>query len=419
MRVGFLGMSHLGQVYSTATAICGASVVQFEVDAALLRELEQSGPTVMEPGLNEIWLESSANRELTADPELLRGCDLLFVVSDVLTDEEGKSDLHKVRQLTDLAVAYASSECPIVIRSQVPPGFTREYAQRGRQIFYQVETLVFSEAVTRAVKPDRHIIGVKDRDLPLPEVFSDWLQMFPASSHVMSYESAELAKISINLFLAASVSTTNSLAELCENLGATWTEVVPALQEDSRIGKFAYLKPGLGISGGNLERDLASFRLLAGRYGVNDEVVASFVAHSEYRKGFVSQQLKHMGVSHGKRIGMLGLSYKPGTTSLKNSPSLDVLRNFPNQSFVVHDPSANVSGFPHVRQVGTINEVITACETLLIMTPWPEYVYELNSNSGWLQAVSFIIDPYAVVSPQKLRDFAGTYRVLGSRAHEE
>ena len=419
MRVGFLGMSHLGQVYSTTTAICGASVVQFEVDIALLRELEQSGPTVMEPGLNEIWFESSTNRKLTADPELLRGCDLLFVVSDVLTDEEGKSDLHKVRQLTDLAVAYASSECPIVIRSQVPPGFTREYAQRGRQVIYQVETLVFSEAVTRAVNPDRHIIGVENRDLPLPGVFSDWLQMFPAPFHVMSYESAELAKISINLFLAASVSTTNSLAELCENLGATWAEVVPALQEDPRIGKFAYLKPGLGISGGNLERDLASFRLLAGRYGVNDVVVASFVAHSEFRKGFVSQQLKHIQVSRGKQIGMLGLSYKPGTASLKNSPSLDVLRNFPNQSFIVHDPSANAAGFPHVRQVETINEVITACETLLIMTPWPEYIYELNSNSGWLQAVSSIIDPYAVVSPQRLRDFAGTYRVLGSRAHEE
>jgi UDPglucose 6-dehydrogenase len=398
MKVGFLGMSHLGQVYSTATAIRGASVVQFEVDAALLRELEQSGPTVIEPGLNEIWWESSANRKLTTDPELLRGCDLLFVVSDVLTDEEGKSDLHRVRQLTDLAVAYASSECPIVIRSQVPPGFTREYAQSGRQVFYQVETLVFSEAVTRAVNPDRHIIGVENLDLPLPEVFSDWLQLFPASSHVMSFESAELAKISINLFLAASVSTTNSLAELCESLGATWAEVVPALQEDPRIGKFAYLKPGLGISGGNLERDL--------------------VAHSEFRKGFVSQQLEKITVSRGKLIGMLGLSYKPGTASLKNSPSLDVLRNFSSQSFIVHDPSANVSGFPHVRQVETINEVITACETLLIMTPWPEYIYELNSNSGWLQAVSSIIDPYAVVSPQKLRDFAGTYRVLGSRARE-
>ena len=214
MRVGFLGMSHLGQVYSTTTAICGASVVQFEVDIALLRELEQSGPTVMEPGLNEIWFESSTNRKLTADPELLRGCDLLFVVSDVLTDEEGKSDLHKVRQLTDLAVAYASSECPIVIRSQVPPGFTREYAQRGRQVIYQVETLVFSEAVTRAVNPDRHIIGVENRDLPLPGVFSDWLQMFPAPFHVMSYESAELAKISINMCLVASVSTANTLAEL-------------------------------------------------------------------------------------------------------------------------------------------------------------------------------------------------------------
>lgn len=418
MRVGFLGMSHLGQVYSTVAASRDVSIVQFDIDTSTVRNLVEQGPTVTEPGLDDLWVTSKPQRTLTTDPEILRGCDLLFVVCDVLTDDVGRSDLHKVQQLTDLAVTHASSECPIVIRSQVPPGFTRRYARSRRQVLYQVETLVFSEAVKRALNPDRHIVGVDNCDSSLPQVFSDWLQKFPAPIHVMTYESAELAKISINLFLAASVSTTNSLAELCEKLGATWSEIIPALQEDPRIGKFAYLKPGLGISGGNLERDLTSFRSLAGRYGVNDVVVASFVAHSESRKAFVSQHLQKMELSHEKPIGMLGLSYKPGTSSLKNSPSLDVLRNFPNQSFIVHDPSAVITGFPHAMQVETINEVITACETLLIMTPWPEYINELNARSGWPPALNSIIDPYAVVSPQKLRDFVGIYRVLGSRASE-
>lgn len=415
MRVGFLGMSHLGQVYSTATAHRGAAVVQFEIDAVLLSELEQNGPTVAERGLNEIWLESSANRTLTTDPDLLRECDLLFIVCDVLTDESGTSDLSKVRQLTELALAYAPSECPIIIRSQVPPGFTRECSASGRQVLYQVETLVFSEAVTRAMNPDRHIIGVENCSIPLPRVFLDWLKMFDAPTHLMTYESAELAKLAINLFLAASVSTTNSLAELCESIGATWAEIVPALQEDPRIGRFAYLKPGLGISGGNLERDLTSFRSLADRYGVNDVVVTSFIAHSEFRKGFVSQQLAKVKGSSDQVIGMLGLSYKPGTASLKNSPSLDVLRNFPDQSFLVHDPAARVTGLPHVRQVETVNEMLAVCETLLIMTPWPQYINELNSSNRWLQTVRSVIDPHAVVAQETLRDFMGMYCVLGSK----
>ena len=74
----------------------------------------------------------------------------------------------------------------------------------------------------------------------------------------MRYESAELAKISINMCLVASVTTANTLAELCEKIGADWSEIVPALKLDKRIGQYAYLAPGLGIAGGNLERDLAT-----------------------------------------------------------------------------------------------------------------------------------------------------------------
>ena len=414
MKVGFLGMSHLGQVYSTATANRGISVIQFDNDADLIDELKRSGPSVAEYGLNEIWNATTANRNLTTQLASLDECDLLFVVSDVTTDEGGTSDLKKVRQLTELAISIASSQCPVVIRSQVPPGFTREYSGRGCQVLYHVETLVFSEAVSRATKPDRHIVGVESRDTPLPQTFQKWLEVFAAPTHVMTFESAELAKIAINLYLAATVSTTNSLAELCENLGAEWSQIVPALQDDPRIGKYAYLKPGLGISGGNLERDLASFCALASRYNVNDVVMASIIAHSQFRRGMISRLLAKEKTSIERPIGILGLSYKPGTASIKNSPSIDLIQEHPHHRFIVHDPVVKISRLRNVKQVPTMQEVMASCDILLIMTPWTDYVGELNSHSDWLRNLVSVIDPYAVVSLDTLRNFVGNYRRLGS-----
>ena len=100
----------------------------------------------------------------------------------------------------------------------------------------------------------------------------------------MRYESAELAKIAVNCFLAAQISTANTLAELCERVGADWREIVPALRLDRRIGAHAYLKPGLGIAGGNLERDLATMIDIADSFGAPSGVVKAWVENSNHRK---------------------------------------------------------------------------------------------------------------------------------------
>src|SRR3970282_1279053 len=146
----------------------------------------------------------------------------------------------------------------IVVLAQVPPAFTRGKQRPGRLLYYQVETLIFGRAVERALQPERYIVGCADPALPLPPAYQGFLQAHGCPILPMRYESAELAKISINMFLVASVSTANTLAELCEKTGAEWSEIVPALKLDKRIGPHSYLAPGLGIAGGNLERDLAT-----------------------------------------------------------------------------------------------------------------------------------------------------------------
>ncbi len=144
----------------------------------------------------------------------------------------------------------------------------------------------------------------------------------------MRYESAELAKISINCCLVASVTVANTLAELCERIGADWCEIVPALKLDARIGADAYLAPGLGIAGGNLERDLATVDAASRRtIGTDAGVIRAFVANSA---------IGGLGAAHAARggagarsrmplIGILGLAYKENTHSTKNSPSLALI----------------------------------------------------------------------------------------------
>lgn len=108
----------------------------------------------------------------------------------------------------------------------------------------------------RALYPERIIIGTDEPQRALPEAYASFLLRFDCPILSMRFESAELCKISINCCLVASVSVANTLAEICEHNGADWSEIAPALKLDKRIGSHAYLSPGLGISGGNLERDL-------------------------------------------------------------------------------------------------------------------------------------------------------------------
>ena len=161
----------------------------------------------------------------------------------------------------------ARPDAVVVILSQVPPGFTRARQRAGRALHYQVETLIFGRAIERALYPERFIVGCADPTAPLPPAYRQFLDAFGCPILPMRYESAELAKISINMCLVASVSVANTLAELCEQIGADWSEIVPALRLDRRIGPHAYLTPGLGIAGGNLERDLATVCALADRAG--------------------------------------------------------------------------------------------------------------------------------------------------------
>jgi UDPglucose 6-dehydrogenase len=306
----------------------------------------------------------------------------------------------------------------LVVLCQVPPGFTRALPLPSDRLFYQVETLVFGRAVERATRPERYIVGCADPAKALPEAFAAVLGAFGCPILPMRYESAELAKIAINCCLVASVTIANTLAELSERVGADWSEIVPALKLDARIGQGAYLAPGLGIAGGNLERDLATIARLSQETGSEASVIQAFVANSRHRRDWAARVLHEEVLTRNADalIGILGLAYKENTHSTKNSPSLALIATLAPCRLKVYDPVVPAAAAGHPRAQGAESALVAAegVDALAIMTPWPAFRELKPADVARVMAGRTVLDPYRVLDGRAVAAAGLDYLTLGA-----
>ena len=242
-RIGYAAMTHLGLNSAVAAAAKGFETVCFDADRALIDRLANGDLPVAEPDLPELLAANRARIAFTAEVADLARCDVVYVALDVPTDDAGGSDLAGLDRLLELIVPALGPGATLVVLSQVPPGFTRARLRPGLSLYYQVETLIFGRAMERALRPERFIVGCADPTQPLPPALQAYLGAFGCPILPMRFESAELSKIAINCCLVSSISVANTLAELCEGIGAEWGEIAPALKLDRRIGPHAYLEP--------------------------------------------------------------------------------------------------------------------------------------------------------------------------------
>ena len=398
--IAFVGMTHLGLISSVAAAEKRFNVTAFDSDNSKIKDLAKGNLPISEPKLADLILKNSKLLNFTSDENALACCDVIYVAPDVNTDDDGRSDLNILNNLLNLVFRVAKQEVTIVILSQVPPGFTRQKWDGKRNLYYQVETLIFGQAIDRALFPERFIIGCAEPKDSITKEYKKFLEAYECPILPMRYESAELAKISINMFLVSSVSTTNIIAELCEKIGADWSEIVPSLRLDKRIGSWAYLSPGLGVSGGNLERDLTTFCNFSDDLDVNANVVKAWISDSKYRKNWPLRALKKIEMQGNciLTIGILGLSYKEDTHSTKNSPALQIISQLSDYKLRVYDPQVVWNKRWHNNTIVCHNaeDVIKDIDLLMILTPWKEF-YEIDYQaSDKNKRLDFIIDPYGV-----------------------
>jgi UDPglucose 6-dehydrogenase len=426
--IGFAGLSHLGIIYSLATAAKGFDVVAFHPSDELVRNLSNGKFPIEEPGLQELFAANRRKITYAAEPGALAGCDLVFVTLDVKTDEDNRSDTGPLRALLDQIGASLKSGSALILLSQVNPGFTRKLRQdwgaatRIGDLLYQVETLIFGRAVERAIRPERFIVGADNPGQPLPDLFRQWHASFGCPVLLMRYESAELAKIAINFFLVSSVSTTNTLAEVCEQVGADWSEIAPALRLDARIGPKAYLSPGLGVAGGNLERDLVTVKRLVEGTPCDTSVIDAWQRNSSCAKGWTLRRLEEAARRRnvpldGAVVAVWGLAYKENTHSTKNSASLTFIGKIPQARKQAYDPAVIVplDTFPLFVQRDSAVAACEGADALVIPTPWPEFrQVDLRAVRASMPG-RIIIDPFGMVKGPQAVELGFDHYRLGAR----
>lgn len=416
--IAFVGMSHLGLCYSATAAEKGFKVVAFDESKNKINSYKNLEIDIHEKNLNNL-IKKNINKNLFFDSNFdnLKKCRLVFLSLDVPTDSNGSSDIIFIKKFVKKIIKKISqNNCTLILLSQIPPGFTSLINWPKHRLYYQVETLIFGNAVERALKPERIIVGSYKKKI-ICKNYKFFLSNFKCPIINLNYESAELAKTAINLFLISQVSTTNFLASISEKIGADWSSIVPSLKLDKRIGKYSYLNPGLGLSGGNLERDLKTLDKISHRFNNKDKILKSLINSSRIYKMWVFDKLKTLKLNTSNKISILGLSYKENTSSIKNSPAINLIKKIKNfENIVGYDPKADLLKFKqnNFLRSFTLDEALQNSEVLIIMTKWEEFkkisIKTLNNK----MTGKIIIDPYGFLEKLNFSSYGYLYYKIGN-----
>jgi len=424
VAVGVVGLSHLGIVTGTGLASLGFPVVAVDSDAEVVKALAAARPPVHEPGLPELLARSGA--AFTTDYAGLERCGVVLLAADTVTDDRDCSELSSLEAHVDKILPWLAADTVLVLMSQVPVGYTRDLAERLRArrpdfrgpVYYWVETLVIGDAVARFRAPERIILGGAEAEWEPDARLRAVLDAFACPKLRMSYESAELTKAAINLYLSTSLTFANALADLCEASGASMRSILPALRSDARIGPRAYIRPGLGIGGGNLERDLVNLGELAARLHVDGSLLELILKSSRARYGWLTRAVeRHLLAGRSRpRIALWGVAYKKNTASTRNAPSLRLLADLRGRADVsAYDPAARVP--PDLASVAaSALEATHGADGLVVLTDWDEFAaQDLRAVRAALRA-PVVVDGVGVLDPAAVAAAGMRYVGIGEPA---
>ena len=415
MIIGIAGLSHLGLVTAAGLAEKGFQIVAWDPNTINDEGLSAGNMNISEPQLTELLSKNTNNIKFVSSCSELKIADLVYIASDTPTDNTNSSDLLLVSKIINNVLTCLKNDAVLVILSQVPPGFTESINFPSSHLFYKAETLVLGEAVSRFLNPERFIIGCDNPKKETHPILAEVLEKFDCPILTMGYRSAELAKIAINSILTSQVSTANMLSALCEKIGADWSEIVPALQLDKRIGRKAYLKPGLGLAGGNLERDLSVLDNLTTQHKIENTQIKAWLKTSEIQKNWLYRKFTSLDLDKQQdpKIAILGLAYKENTNSIKNSSAIDFLNQVKDYKVWVHDPVVELINMPWLQQVEDATEAIENADVLIVATPWPEYQHLPLEKLYSMMKRPIIIDPLSLFLKQNPEQYGFKWVRLG------
>lgn len=408
MKICVFGLWHLGSVTSACLASKGFNVTGLDSKKKTIDNLKQGKAPLFEPGLDDLLKSGLRDKNLdftTDKEEAVKKSEVVWVTFDTPVDEDDKADVEFVENEIRSIFPFLKNDTDVLISSQLPVGSTSKLKQEYQKLypgnrvsfFYSPENLRLGKAIDAFTNPERIVAGAentagRERIDKILNAFCDRIEW-------MSVESAEMSKHALNSFLATSVTFINELAGICEEVGANAREVERALKSESRIGPGAYLKPGAAFAGGTLARDIQFLTDIGEKFNIPTHLLSAVQASNNEHKNWAKRKLKSMlGSLAGKTISVLGLTYKPGTDTLRRSESVELCKWIYGEGGLVlaHDPAVKRLPDELNNVIGLCREIESALKdssAVVIGTEWKEYK-KINADEIISQMKkSIIIDP--------------------------
>jgi len=421
--VAVLGLWHLGSIAAAGWSTLGKRVFAWDPDPTLRHGIASGIGPVVEPGLEEALTQALEAGMLTVVDEPLdaiRAAGVVHLAFDTRTGEDGLPNDPRLDAAVELFASSAPPQMLLAISSQIPVGTCARWrqrlarAERGLLLAYVPENLRLGRALDDFLHPSRVVIGA-DVD-EAHERAADLFAPADAPALRVSLASAEMAKHATNAYLGLCVAFANDLAWLALAAGADPAEVGDALRADPRVSPSAPLRPGAAFSGATLARDLSTLRTLGVRHGRSDlfaGALASNDRHSEIAIGWLEDEL---GGLAGTQIAIAGLTYKPGTSTLRDSLPLRIAERLlaAGARVAAWDPHAESFPLPPgMERAASLAECVERADALAVLTALPEL-----ASVRWdalRPARRLLVDGCLAVDPQVVQAAGWSYRGLRSR----
>ncbi len=428
MNVSIIGTGHVGLVTGACLAERGHRVFCVDCDEKKIRGLRAGRMPIYEPGLPALVRRNAKAGRLRfglTNAEAVSFGKVIFLCVPTPPTAAGGADLSQVEAVAR-EVAGSLAEYRLVVEKSTVPVRTGEhvrkviakYAPKGRDfdVASNPEFLREGSAIEDTLRPDRIVLGVETRRAEM--ILRELYKPFKAPILVTDIKSAELIKHASNSFLAMKISYANALAAICEKAGASVSEVVRGMGMDRRIGP-SFLQAGIGYGGSCFPKDVAAFEAISRELGYDFGLLREVQrVNAEARERFVKKVEEELWIVRGKTIAALGLSFKPDTDDLRESPAVDVVRRLVTMGAKVraYDPRAGEKAREILPEVSVCRSALEACsgaDCALLLTEWDEFRRIDLRRLRRVMAHATFIDGRNVFDPARMRELGFTYRSVG------
>ncbi len=428
MQVCIIGTGYVGLTTGTCLAEIGHQVICIDNNEEKIAMLKREEMPIYEPGLEEMVKRNVHKGRLSFSTSIAEGVersDIIFIAVNTPPRVDGGADLSYVEKVSREVAEVMDSYKVIVDKSTVPVE-TGEWVAKTIRAYniHNVEFDVVSNpeflregaAIQDAMHPDRIVIGVtSDR---AAGIMKELYRPLKAPIIITDIRSAEIIKHASNAFLATKISFINAIANICERVGADVVKVAEGMGYDKRI-RSQFLKAGVGYGGSCFPKDVAAFINIAEKYGYDFQLLRVVQQINEGQKQSLIDKINEaLWILNDKLIGILGLSFKPNTDDIRNSPAIDIIRYLQEEGARIkaYDPQAMEKVkqiMPEVLYCRDPYEVADRSDALVIITDWEEFKHlDLNRIKSLLRR-PVIIDGRNIFEPAEMREMGFEYRGIG------